>query len=150
MILSASPAWFFPNTVAVGWAISKALEVTYTHHHYTVGGQIHKQLDGGPQGLNTAVEASNIYMLLFDKRFLVLVKSLGLVVLLYLRYVDDISVVMPPIKPGWFYSREHNSLKFDPEHEYAQMAGDKRTMLVLRDIANTVNPNLSFTVDCPP
>ena len=88
-------------------------------------------------------------MLLFDKRFLVLLKSLGLVVLLYLRYVDDISVVMPPIKPGWFYSREHNSLRFDPEHEYAQMPGDKRTMLVLRDIANTVDPNLSFTVDCP-
>ena len=52
---------------AVGWAISKALEVTYTHHHYTVGGQIHKQQDGGPQGLNTAVEASEIYMLLFAR-----------------------------------------------------------------------------------
>ena len=105
--------------------------------------------DWGPQGLNTAVEASELYVLLFDKRFLVLARSLGLVVLLYLRYVDDISIVMPPIKPGWCYSREHNSLKFNPEHEYAPMAGDRRTMLVLRDIADTVDPNLRFTVDCP-
>ena len=65
---------------------------------------MHRQHDGGPQGLNTAVEASELYMLIFDKRFLELLRNLGLVQLLYLRYVDDITVSMPPIKPGWYFS----------------------------------------------
>ena len=29
------------------------------------------------------------------------------------------------------------------------MAGDRKTMMVLRDTADTVDPNLSFTVGCP-
>ena len=69
---------------AVGWVMSKALEVTYRHHHYTVGGAVHRQHDGGSQGLNTAVEASELYMLIFNKRFLELLRTLGLVLLLYL------------------------------------------------------------------
>ena len=33
---------------AVGWVITEALGVTYKHHHYTVGGRIYRQKDGGP------------------------------------------------------------------------------------------------------
>ena len=133
----------------VGWGITKALELAYRNHHYTVGGAIHKQEDGGPQGLNTAVEASEVYMLEFDRKFLILLRGLGVTILLYLRYVDDITAILPPIKPGWFFHQESKEMRFDPSHQYAALEEDKRTMLVLQDIANTVDPNLSFTVDCP-
>merc|ERR1711954_438191 len=46
------------RTLAIGWGISKVLEVTYKHHHYTVGGKVYQQADGGPQGLKTDAEAS--------------------------------------------------------------------------------------------
>ena len=46
------------KTLAHGWAISKALEATYQNHFYTVGGEVHHQSDGGPQGLDTAVEGA--------------------------------------------------------------------------------------------
>ena len=41
----------------VGWALTEALEVTYNHHYYTIGGQVYRQRDGGPKGLDTEVEA---------------------------------------------------------------------------------------------
>ena len=55
---------------AVGRTIGQALQVTYRNHNYTVGGEIHRQSDGGPQGLSTAVEGSETYMLGFDRKFL--------------------------------------------------------------------------------
>ena len=56
-------------------------------------------------------------------------------VLLYYRYVDDISVCCPPIKPGWFYSKEEKELKYDPDQTYSRLPEDQRTLSVLRDIA---------------
>ena len=88
-------------------------------------------------------------MLEFDRAFLILLKGLGIVVLLYLRYVDDITTVLPPIKPGWYYDPEAKCMKYEASHPYAAMAPDRRTMLVLQDIANTVDCNLKFTIDCP-
>ena len=45
----------------VGWTITEALEVTYSHHHYSVGGVLHRQLDWGLPGLDTSVEVSDVY-----------------------------------------------------------------------------------------
>ena len=41
---------------AVGWVVTEALGFTYKHHHYTFGGRIYRQKDGGPPGLKAAVE----------------------------------------------------------------------------------------------
>ena len=94
-------------TEAQSWAITQALEVTYGTHFYTAGGQVHKQTDGGPQGLSTAVEASDLYMLQgFDCKYLRRLGELGIKVLLYSRYVDDITMAVPAINPGWWYCKE--------------------------------------------
>ena len=77
-----------------------------------MGGEVHKQSDGGPQGLSTGVEASYLYMLEFDRAYLVLLKDLGIAVLLYLRYVDDITTVLPPIKPGWYFDQTIKVIRF--------------------------------------
>ena len=71
------------KSLAHGWAITKALETTYQNHFYTVGGDVHHQSDGGPQGLDTAVEGSELYMVAFDDKFLKLAQAVGLVILLY-------------------------------------------------------------------
>ena len=46
----------------VGWAISQGLQVTYKNHYYSAAGVICRQADGGPQGVCTAMEASEIYL----------------------------------------------------------------------------------------
>ena len=52
-------------------------------------------------------------------------------------------------KSGWFFSKENKALKYDPDHEYAELHPDQRTMAMLRDLADTLDPNLTFTFDCP-
>ena len=101
---------------AVDWVITEALGVTYKHHPYIVEGQIYHQKDGGPQGLKAAVEGSEIYMIQFDSKFIKILGDLGIVILLYTRYVDDIFICCPPIREGWFYSEETKDLKYDPSH----------------------------------
>ena len=102
------------QSLAHGWAISKALEATYKNHFYTVGGEVHHQTDGGPQGLDTAVEGAELYMVVFDSKFLIMLKSLGLVILLYGCYVDDLTIVLPPKSPGWHFCLQSKKLKQDP------------------------------------
>merc|ERR1711954_521606 len=133
----------------VSWALSHELEITYKHHHYTVGGEVYRQAGGGPQGLKAAVESSKIYMLQFDSKFLDKSQDLGSVVYKYKRYVGDICIILPPLKPGWYYCAERGRMCYSLEHNYSELPGDQRTMSVLRDIADGIDPNLSFTFDCP-
>ena len=82
------------------------MEVTYTSHHYTLGGRIYRQPDGGPQGVDTVVEVAEVYMLSFDRRFLAKLRRLGIKVFLYQRYVDDITIQCPAFNPGWGYNSQ--------------------------------------------
>ena len=88
-------------------------------------------------------------MLRFDSKFLQALENLGILFLLYKHYVDDIEVICPPLKAGWYYSKEAKALKYNPDHESSQLPPDQRTMVMLRDLADTLDPNLTFTFDCP-
>ena len=55
----------------LGWATGVGLEVAYKHHYYTVWGQVMRQTDGGPMGVDLSVEGSDIYMLKWGKCFFV-------------------------------------------------------------------------------
>ena len=98
--------------------------------------------------MDTAVEVSEIYMLSFDRKFLEKLKKLGLEVLLYSRYVDDITVECPAIRKGWSYDPESDTLKYDGE-KTCQLENDARTLGILGEIASSIDPNLKFTVDFP-
>ena len=71
--------------MAVGWTLTKGLEVCYRNHHYTVGGQIFCQADGGPQGVKASVEASENYMLQIDSKLLGALEGQGIQVSEYRR-----------------------------------------------------------------
>ena len=135
----------------VAWGICQGLAVTYQNHYYTAAGVIHRQEDGGPQGVCTAVEASEIYMLAFDRKFLVKLVKLGITLVLYERYVDDITVSGCSLKPGWSYSREKDAMVFKAEQVETDslIPEDQRAMRELCKIADTIDPNLKFEVDCP-
>ena len=133
----------------VGWVLTKALEVSYKSHHYTAGGEIFKQRDGGPEGLDTAVEACDLYMLRFDDKLLKRLRELGWTLDVYKRYVDDITVVRPPLNPGWHYSVEQRKMCWSQEEASKGEAADVRSMAAIVAVANTLDPNLQFTSDCP-
>ena len=88
-------------------------------------------------------------MVAFDDKFLKLAQTVGLVILLYDRYVDDLTVILPPISQGWYFCRQTKKLKFSQQHENWEQPQDQRTFNILRSMADTIDKNLKLTVDYP-
>ena len=58
------------------------------------------QKSGGPIGDTLAQAAARLYMIWWDKSFVILLESSGIVVRLYKRYVDDGNVKVKALDPG--------------------------------------------------
>ena len=82
-------------------AVSECARVCMDRHYYTFGGCIRKQNEGGSIGTEFTGEVSRNVMSQWDKKYLDLLKLLGVTVDMYKRYVDDTLQVVPPINRGW-------------------------------------------------
>ena len=95
-------------------------------------------------------EDSRIYMMLWDERFLTKVRKLGIHLHLYKRYVDDILALLNAIRSGWSYNKPKNRMEFTQDQNQDDSEGDqRRTMRILREIADTIDENIQFTTDTP-
>ena len=68
---------------------------------YRFGGKIYKQTDGLGIGLRASAAIARLVMVTWDQTWGALQRRLGLVVLLFCRYVDDVRVYLKPIAKGW-------------------------------------------------
>ena len=132
-----------------GRAIAGGVGVVMSHHYYEVGGKIYKQSDGGAMGLDLTSISSKIYMLTWDMDVLAKMSELGIVIVLYKRYVDDITVFMPGFYPGWYFDKERGVMAFDPKHPYSMMSYEIRTGNIFVDIANSIDPEIQVEFDSP-
>ena len=67
---------------------------------------------------------------------------------MYKRYVDDINIVVAAAKPQM--SCENGEIV--SRHESQSSTGvpvDKRTMLLIQEIGNSIHPSIQIKVDCP-
>ena len=95
------------------------------------------------------LETASLYMTSWDHSFLSRVKKLGIKVDVYKQYVDDVFMILRGISPGWYYCLKQKKLIFDPEHPSKELQEDKRTFLILQEIANQMDPNIQITCDSP-
>ena len=72
--------------VLLGSITSKCVQTVMENHYFTVGGEIFRQSDGGPTGLDLTVEVAAIYMLLWDLAVLQKFKRMGIKIALYKFY----------------------------------------------------------------
>ena len=84
-----------------------------------------------------------------DCRIISKLKSLGISIDIYKRYVDDIFVACPPINPGWEYDKVKNKMIYNSSSENIGKNSDERTAEILRDISNTIENDIKFTFDTP-
>ena len=70
----------------VGIAASTSVRVVMQNHFFKIGGDIYRQRDGSPIGLDLSVETASLYMSLWDNRFRRKLKSLGIGLEVYFRY----------------------------------------------------------------
>lgn len=139
--------------------IAMALEVTVIEcmekHFYKIGGKMYQQSSGGSIGSALTGETSRIHMLRWDRIFVNKIQKLGIKLLLYKRYVDDVVIVLPMINKGWMYDKMTDKMIYrgndddDDLTEESEADKEKRTMTIIREIANTIDPQIQMTIDYP-
>ena len=132
-------------------AVRKAVHTVLSHHYYTFGGVIRRQSRGGSIGSEMTGEMARIYMLRWDDKFLTKLKKLGITPYIYTRYVDDTLILVDSIMPGIRY-RSGKLLWINDEKqikEDMEMSDDARTFMVLRQIANSIDPEIQWEEDVP-
>ena len=119
------------------------------NHTYRWNQELKLQGKGGGIGDKLAQAAARLYLIWWDREFLCLVRSSGLVIRVYKRYVDDGKLKGPAVSPGLSWDATSRSLvQYCPGEEDRRPA-DQRTAEVMRDIANSVTTMLKWTCDYP-
>ena len=120
-------------TIMLGLASERSTRHVMLNHFFSINGQIYRQRDGSPIGMDLSVKGASPYMILWDKKFLKKFKTLGINLGLYKRYVDDIVVGLWGIYPGWFFDKATNKMKFDAQNQYSTCESDARSLAVLKN-----------------
>ena len=76
-------------------------------------------------------------------------KQLGISVVLYKCYVDDIILALNGIERGWAYSKREKKLVYNPDTANDEICEDVNTFNILRDIANNIYVNIQMEIDVP-
>ena len=142
-----------PTNIEKRNMLGKSIEImiiaTLENHIYKFGDEIRRQKEGGPIGLSITGEIADCYMLNWDKEFLKKMKSLNMNPALYERFKDDITIVLRALEAGTKF--EDGVLTVDMEKKVAdeQKTDEEITMEVVREVADSIDEMIKFTVDYP-
>ena len=121
----------------------------FSNHLYSLGGLIYHQNDGGPIGLRITACCARLRMAMWAAKLLQILNKLEIKVHMLVFYVDDVRLGMQAIKPGWRWESSSQQLKFSKEWEAEEEHLDPtvKTMMVLKDIMNSLERDMTFTAE---
>ena len=108
-------------------AMEVGIDIIMSNHTFMLGDDIYLQSDGGPIGLEFTGAIARVVMMYWDFLYLEKVAAAGLLLLLYLRYVDD----------------SNQAVKVSDDETIEEVV-DK-----LKEIANSILPGIKMEVDVP-
>jgi hypothetical protein len=76
-----------------------------------------------------------------------MVTTLVLSILMYVRYVDDITILTNIINQCWLFNTTRNKMEHNHLRSETGVSNETHTFKVLQDIANSIN--IQMTVDVP-
>ena len=109
-------------------ALNIAVQFTMKNHLYQFDGKVMRQKRGGPIGLGLTGDVAQIFMVWWDQQMIKKLEANGMRVLLYLRYVDDIIVVVRDMSVNQDVGRAQPR--------------DETNMLKVQEVANTIHPSI--------
>ena len=133
--------------IMISKMMSVAVHVAMSNHTYRFDGNVRLQEDGGPIGDELAQAVARMVMNWWDKEFLKLCDTLGLIILLYFRYVDDTNKAIIPPPPDTRFIDGRLVVVPTCVEEDELLPKDKVVGKLLRDIANSISPMLQFEED---
>ena len=129
--------------------LRQAIKLVMKKHYYSFENKIMKQSKGGAIGNKLTERLGKLLMKRHSQKYLNRLKELEIRNEVFEVYVDDTTDVLAAIDPGVRFDGErlvkHEELVDDDK----KIPEDKRTLNLLKDIANTIYDCVQFTVDCP-
>ena len=135
----------------VGCLVKTSIGLVMKNHYYSYQNQIRKQAKGGAIGNSLTEKLGKLMMKRFDKKNLSLLKKLKVETEMSRTYVDDNTVAMKALDAGVRFDAEKIKMSVVEElvESDKEVPEDKRTMIELNKIANTIYDCIQFTTDCP-
>ena len=122
------------------------IKSVFKKHTYQFRGKYYLQGDRGPTGLQATQAVARICMIWFDRKFLQRLAMLGIIIIMYLRYVDDVDVIVKELEDE---NVEYNDVdkKLVKVEEKAEESKEKKTMEILKSVANSVSSMIKWEID---
>ena len=123
-----------------------ALEMIMKNHTYKFEDVIRKQKEGGAIGIDLTGEMARIFMCWWDRQILDKLAKIGVKVLLYKRYVDDINMVIEYMIGNYDYVARKLEKIVGPDTEDKK---DQRMFEIIRKVGNEIHKSIQLTSDTP-
>ena len=128
-----------------------AAKLVMRNHFYLVGNETRKQAEGGPIGLELTTALARMTMIWWDEKFIERASRAKIEVEMLDRYVDDGDLIVEVPPKGTRFDVESGEVVCSQEAEVedSEVEDDKRTMELVRNIADSIHPMLQFDEDYP-
>ena len=133
----------------LGCLVKCVIKLIMKNHFNTFNNEIRKQSKGGAIGNKLTEMLGKLLMKRFDKKYLNLLKKLGIENELYERYVDDETDILVAVDPGVRFDGEKLEKIEELVNDDEAIAEDERTLNLLKEIGGSIYKCVQFTIDCP-
>ena len=157
VVRAASDSWVSParrpsrgqKKKMIGCLIRAAIKLVMKNHYYSFNNEIRKQNKGGAIGNKLTERVGKLLMKRHDKMYLKLLAKLKIENELFERYVDDTTDGLAAFDLGVRFDGKKLVKMEELIEEDRLVPEDKRTMMILKDIGNTIFNCVQFSIDCP-
>lgn len=92
---------------------------------------------------------AHVFMVWWDREYRKRLDANNIQLPLHKRYIDDSNFATPSVDVGARYDGEKLVYTEESQNEDADMEADKRTMLLLKSVADYIHPSIRMTIDFP-
>ena len=131
----------------LGQVIAICVDILFKNHLYTFGGDVFRQLKGGPIGLRATCAIARMVMCEWDRLWIQKLDSLNIKTELMMRYMDDGRTFLYAIRPGWRMVGDRLLFKKTWEMEDWSICPTTRTAQILGETMQGVVEGLKFTIE---
>ena len=153
--------WVYPpltptkeeTRLIVGHVAEIGTRVIFENMVYQFGGVAYHQQQGGPIGARVTMCAARMVMQHWARGYAEILLQAGLRLPLFGGYVDDGRQGSTALRRGMMFDQEQKKFIFDEEQkridDELNEPDNRRMARVCLPAMNSVNPNLTFTTECP-
>ena len=131
-------------------AVCIGIKVVMENHIYKFGGELRKQKEGGPIGVELTGALADLFMLYWDRKFLAKLKDINIQVKGYKRYKDDTNIMLKPIDrnlkfvEGCLVAKNADETKKESNLEI-----DEISMNIVKNVADSLEDMIKTEIDFP-